>query len=140
MPVDPSTDGAYMQRRFAAWPERVFNAWTDPALARQWLLTGLIGEISALEMDARIGGVYRLTGDRLEAFGEFLELDRPAAPGHDLRRAGPGPSSERLVVEIAPSGTGSELALTKEGMPTEIGQEFQQDWDWMFDLLKAAIR
>jgi uncharacterized protein YndB with AHSA1/START domain len=48
MSADPSTDGAYMQRRFAAPPERVFEAWVDPALALQWLLTRLIGEISAL--------------------------------------------------------------------------------------------
>jgi uncharacterized protein YndB with AHSA1/START domain len=140
MSVDPSTDGAYMQRRFAAPPERVFGAWTDPALARQWLLTGLIGEILALEMDARVGGVYRLTGERLEAFGEFLELDRPRRLVMTFGVPSQGPSSERLVVEIAPSGTGSELSLTKQGLPTEIGQEPQEDWDRMFDRLEAAIR
>jgi uncharacterized protein YndB with AHSA1/START domain len=140
MSVDPSTDGAYMQRRFAAPPERVFDAWTDPALARQWLLTVLIGKISALEMDAGVGGVYRLTGDRLEAFGEFLELDRPRRLVMTFGVPVQGPSSERLVVEIAPSGTGSELSLTKEGLPTEIGQEPQEDWNRMFDRLEAAIR
>jgi uncharacterized protein YndB with AHSA1/START domain len=123
MSADPSTDGAYMQRRFAAPPERVFEAWADPAPARQWLLTGLIGEISALEMDARIGGVYRLIGDRREALGEFLELDRPRRLGMTFGVPAQGPSRERLVAEIAPSGTGLELSLTREGLPTEIGQE-----------------
>jgi uncharacterized protein YndB with AHSA1/START domain len=74
-------------------------------------------------MDARIGGVYRLTGARLEGFGEFLELDRPRRLGMTFAVPVQGPSRERLVAEIAPSGTGLELSLTREGLPTEIGQE-----------------
>jgi uncharacterized protein YndB with AHSA1/START domain len=74
-------------------------------------------------MDARIGELYRLTGDRREAVGEFLELDRPRRLVTTFDVPAQGPSSERLVVEIAPSGTGSELSLTKKGLPTEIDQE-----------------
>jgi uncharacterized protein YndB with AHSA1/START domain len=104
-------------------PERVFEAWVDPALALQWLLTRLIGEISALEMDARIGGVYRPTGDWREALGEFLELDRPRRLVTTFGVPAQGPSREGLVAETAQSGTGFELSLTKGGLPTEIGQE-----------------
>ncbi len=140
MSVDPSTDGAFMQRRFAAPPERVFAGWTEPALARQWLLAGIIGEITALSMDATVGGVFRATGTRLEAFGEFLEIDRPRRLVLTFGIPAQGPSSERLVVEFEREGEGCLLSLTKEGLPTELGQEPQEAWDGMFDRLALAIR
>jgi uncharacterized protein YndB with AHSA1/START domain len=49
-----------VKRTFRAPRERVFDAWLDPELLRQWL-TGPGGTSPHAEVDARIGGEFRIT-------------------------------------------------------------------------------
>src|SRR5215470_12208103 len=57
----------------------VFEAWTDAELFRQWWVPKSLGlELLSCEVDARVGGGYRLTFDVGEAeplafFGRYLE-------------------------------------------------------------------
>ena len=49
----------HAQRRFAAPPERVFHAWTEPeALKRWWCPPGWTA--ADIEVDLRVGGAYRI--------------------------------------------------------------------------------
>ena len=74
------------QRVFRAPAERVFRAFIDPDAMAKWLPPhGFTGRVH--EMDARVGGVYRMTFTQLSngqshSFGgKFLEL----VPGERLR-------------------------------------------------------
>ncbi len=49
-----------MRRTFEAPREQVFTAWTDPELLRRWL-TGPGGRSPHAEVDARVGGEFRIT-------------------------------------------------------------------------------
>jgi uncharacterized protein YndB with AHSA1/START domain len=48
-------------RRFAASPERVFDAWIDPALVRQWLFAMPMDQAHTAELDPRAGGRWTIT-------------------------------------------------------------------------------
>ncbi|MCR0981388.1 SRPBCC family protein [Roseomonas populi] len=139
MAIDPTTEGLFVRHRFAAPPARLFQAWTDPELAAQWLFTGLVGEIAELAMDARPGGVFRLRGALHEGYGEFIELEPPRrivlAFGVPALRHG----VDRFVVEITPEAGGSLLSLTKEGLPPDLTDETEGDWGVMFDRLAAIL-
>jgi uncharacterized protein YndB with AHSA1/START domain len=77
---------ARVTHRFAAAPERVYDAWLDPEKVRTWLRASLIeaglpGELGSIEIDARVGGKFTFT-DMREAgearhWGTYLALDRP---------------------------------------------------------------
>jgi uncharacterized protein YndB with AHSA1/START domain len=62
----------------------VFEAWTDAELFRQWWVPKSIGvKLLSCEIDARVGGGYRLTFDNGTAepmafFGRYLEVTPPA--------------------------------------------------------------
>jgi uncharacterized protein YndB with AHSA1/START domain len=62
----------------------VFEAWTDAELFRQWWVPKSIGvQLLSCEVDARVGGGYRLTfanGDAepIAFFGRYLEVTPPA--------------------------------------------------------------
>jgi uncharacterized protein YndB with AHSA1/START domain len=62
----------------------VFEAWTNAELFRQWWVPKSLGiQLLSCEVDARVGGGYRLTfdtgGDEPMAFyGSYLEVDPPA--------------------------------------------------------------
>jgi uncharacterized protein YndB with AHSA1/START domain len=61
----------------------VFEAWTDAELFRQWWVPKSIGvKLLSCEVDARVGGGYRLTFDNGTAepmafFGRYLEVTPP---------------------------------------------------------------
>jgi uncharacterized protein YndB with AHSA1/START domain len=64
-------------------PDVVFEAWTDAELFRQWWVPKSIGvKLLSCEVDARVGGGYRLTFDNGTAepmafFGRYLEVTPP---------------------------------------------------------------
>ena len=45
-------------RRYAASPARVFDAWLDPAVARQWLFATASHPLAHVEIDARVEGSF----------------------------------------------------------------------------------
>jgi uncharacterized protein YndB with AHSA1/START domain len=64
-------------------PPSVFEAWTDAELFRQWWVPKSSGvKLLSCEVDARVGGGYRLTFDNGTAepmafFGRYLEVTPP---------------------------------------------------------------
>lgn len=62
----------------------VFEAWTDAELFRQWWVPQSFGlKLLSCEIDARVGGGYRLTFDvgaaePMAFFGRYLEVSPPA--------------------------------------------------------------
>lgn len=64
--------------------DAVFEAWTDAELFREWWVPKSFGaNLLSCEIDARIGGGYRLTFDNGDAepmafFGRYLEVTPPS--------------------------------------------------------------
>jgi uncharacterized protein YndB with AHSA1/START domain len=62
----------------------VFEAWTDAELFRQWWVPASFGlTLLSCEIDARVGGGYRLTFDvgtdePMAFFGRYLEVTPPS--------------------------------------------------------------
>jgi uncharacterized protein YndB with AHSA1/START domain len=70
-----------VRRVIATPPERVFAAWTEPALLQQWWGPAGVRCIAA-EVDLRAGGRYRIgnhlpDGRVLWIIGEFELVERP---------------------------------------------------------------
>ncbi len=65
-------------------PSSVFEAWTDAGLFRQWWVPKSFGAtLLSCEIDARVGGGYRLTFDTggaepMAFFGRYLEVAAPS--------------------------------------------------------------
>lgn len=133
-------------RRFDASPERVFDAFLDPAIARQWLFTSPDTDIAArrVEIDARVSGKWLMTnqceGMEIEGIGEYLEIDRPRRLVFTFAIPVFGPHFDRLVVEIVPDGDGCVLTLTHELLPPEFHAPSASGWGKMFDRLTTILR
>ena len=63
--------------------DAVFDAWTNAELFRQWWVPKSVGiKLLSCEVDARVGGGYRLTfdngtGEPMAFFGRYLEVTPP---------------------------------------------------------------
>lgn len=131
-------------KRFRHPPERVFDAWLDPAVAGRFLFATPTGEMIRAEADARVGGTFVFVdrrpdmGDVLHA-GEYLEIDRPrrlvftfAVPQYD-------PNPARVEVEFAPTADGCEVRLTQRDTPDEWAERSTQGWTMILGALEAVL-
>jgi uncharacterized protein YndB with AHSA1/START domain len=119
-------------RRFSAPAERVFNAWLEPEVAGRWLFATAMRPMTDVEIDARVGGSFRLAeqrdGEIVEHCGEYIEIvphrrlvfklfmaDRPRVP-------------TRVTVAITPLKTGCKLALSHEDVPADYANHTEARW------------
>jgi uncharacterized protein YndB with AHSA1/START domain len=130
-------------REFAAPPERVFDAWLDPADAARFLFATPEGEMQAVEIDARVGGSARIVERRAEGDAEhrlqFETIDRPRRLAF-LFAADPAEEGAwtRVVIDIAPTPTGCMLTLTHAMDPEWAAYEEQTRQGWTTILASLA--
>ena len=129
-------------RRVAAPPERVFDAWLDPASLGRWLFATPGGTKERVEVDARIGGGFKVDerrGDDLaEHWGTYVEIDRPRRLAFDF-----GTSFEatptRVTVTVEPDGDGARLTLRHEGVWADWEDRTRQGWTMILDGLATTL-
>lgn len=134
-----------VSRLVSATPERIFDALVDPEKARTFLFAGRIGAISS-EIDARVGGKFRIVrdrdGDQVEYLGEYLEIERPYRLVFSLFVEKYAQRDDRVIVEVAPVVTQSLLVLTHElSLPDPAERcRIQREWAIVLDRLGALCR
>lgn len=108
-----------MTRRFNASPERVFDAWTDPRTADQWLFSSQGDESFSSERDLRVGGKWTITARRAgvdyTGVGEYLEIDRPRRLVFTFAMPQFSPNSDTITVEFAADGEGCLMTFLQSG-------------------------
>lgn len=128
-----------IRREFAAPPQRIYEAWTDPELARQFLCPQ--GMTTAdVTMDVRPGGKFRIDmrtpdNESYVAYGTYRDVQ----PGRRLSMTWQWQednSAEEhetlLTVEFNPHRSGTELILTHEQLKSdESRQSHTHGWTSM---------
>ena len=131
-------------RRYAASPERVFDAWLDPKVAAKFLFATPTGQMIRAETDPRVGGAFVFVDRRpdmgdVEHVGTYLEIDRPrrlvfefAVPKYERQKT-------RVAIDIEPDGDGARLTLTHEGVFEEWVTRTEHGWGMILDALGKAL-
>ena len=108
-----------LKQTFSASPDQVFNAWTDLALARQWLFTSPHSEHSHHQLDPHPGGHWTIKERRdntdYTATGEYLAVERPHRLVFTFAMPQFSPNSDRITLTVEPNGDGSTMTLVQEG-------------------------
>jgi len=124
-------------------PERVYRAFVEPDAYARWLPPhGFTGQVH--EMDARVGGRYRMSfrnfssGNSHSFGGEYLEL----VPGEKVRYTArfddpnlPGQMQTTITLKAVSCGT--EVTAVQEGIPEVIPTEMCY-LGWQESLLHLA--
>jgi uncharacterized protein YndB with AHSA1/START domain/effector-binding domain-containing protein len=120
------TDGdrhVIVTRRFAAPPEAVYRAHTEPALIQKWMLGPAGWTMPVCIIDARPGGKFRYewangNGASFSITGECIELTPYTRLVHVERMHLPDPTPDNHVeTTFAPDGDGGTLMTLRMTLP-----------------------
>ena len=139
-----------VQRRFDAPRERVFDAWTNEEVLRDWWAAMPTMSPGEIEVDLRPGGRYRMqmvtdTGEVHTVVGEYTEVDRPARLAYTWtwdsnEEAMSGSAGTLVEVEFAEDGRGTLVTLTHSGFAgAEIAGLHEHGWQGTFDSLDRYL-
>ncbi len=125
----PADRTLIVERVFKAPPERVFEAWTDPAiLVRWWGPEGF--ETPECEMDVRTGGAWRTTmvspkGEGHTVSGVYREILPPVRLVMTWGWEQDGKRGHETVVEVTfePSGAGTRMRLVQSVFESESARD-----------------
>jgi uncharacterized protein YndB with AHSA1/START domain len=144
----PST--VRFHRVLRASPEKVYKAFIDPEAMVKWLPPhGFTGKVH--EMDARVGGGYRMsftnfsTGQSHSFRAGYLELTPGERICHTDRFDDPNlPGEMRVTVSLKKLSCGTELDIVQEGIPDVIPPEacylgWQESLTLLSQLVEAEI-
>jgi uncharacterized protein YndB with AHSA1/START domain len=117
-----------LERSFAATPEDVFDAWTNPKVLERWWSVQSSQGSPHCEVDLRVGGRYVLrmrddTGELHIVGGEYREVDRPRRLVYTWRWEGDGGSHPGhisiVTVEFRADGEQTNVVLEHSGLASE---------------------
>jgi uncharacterized protein YndB with AHSA1/START domain len=117
-----------LERSFAASPEDVFDAWTNPQVLERWWTVQSGDGSPRCEVDLRVGGRYVLrmrddSGELHVVGGEYREVDRPRRLVYTWRWEGAGglhPGHVSVVtVEFRADGDVTNVVLEHSGLASE---------------------
>ena len=140
--------GFTLVRTFDATPEQIWNAWTNPDDAAQWLHpVGVTTPRESVEIDAREGGTYRYTmvddatGDETVTAGDYREV----IPFEKLLFTWGKPedtSNDRFLITVTIEDLGELARMTFDlrGYAGMKGDEFIYDgWESALDSLATFV-
>jgi uncharacterized protein YndB with AHSA1/START domain len=135
-----------LHRVFTSKPDRVYKAFIDPDAMAKWLPpNGFTGKVH--EMDARVGGIYKMsftnltTGNSHSFGGKFLELIPSERIRYTDKFDDPNmPGEMTTTIDIKPVSCGVEINIVQEGIPDMIPVEMcYLGWQESLNLLKLLV-
>jgi len=137
------TDDPVVVRRFLPVPRvRVFDAWLDPKSLAQWMCPGDVERASA-EVDARVGGRFRIVMHRGEAEtehqGEYIAIEPPALLSFTWISVHTDGQPSVVTVELAERAGGTDLTLTHRRLPSRTSDAHLRGWTDIVGRLEAAL-
>jgi uncharacterized protein YndB with AHSA1/START domain len=140
---------AKVTHRFAASPERVYDAWLDPAKVRAWMSAalkgwGLSGEMKRVEIDARVGGKFFFSDMRPDGeakhWGTYRVLERPRKIVFNwIVDESQDEDLSVVTITIEPDGAGSLVTIVHEKIFVSYLERVEMGWSAMLRNIDALL-
>jgi|SRR5579884_2046764 uncharacterized protein YndB with AHSA1/START domain/predicted enzyme related to lactoylglutathione lyase len=134
-----------IRRILPASPERVYQAWTKPSLATEFICPEGV-TVEHVALDVRVGGAYHIAmrvsnGEVWTVRGVYQDVQPGKRLSMTWKWDEDDPADEQetlLTLDFAPHGRGTELTLTHERFASEESRSsHEQGWNSMLDKMQA---
>jgi uncharacterized protein YndB with AHSA1/START domain/uncharacterized damage-inducible protein DinB len=146
MATTASATSLEIRRRIAAPREKVYQAWTDPALIGRWFGPSDDYTATVHQLDVRVGGRYRIAmrhkdGQIHVATGSYREVSPSDRLVFTWKWEDHPEMPETLVtIALASRGTDTELILSHQLFESEEqAKEHEKGWGGTLDRLARAL-
>jgi uncharacterized protein YndB with AHSA1/START domain len=129
-----------VRRRINATREKLFAAWTEPALLMRWWGPQGVA-CPAAEIDLRVGGSYRIAnqfpdGKVIWIVGIFEVIEPPHRLTYTWKLESQDGPVERVTVSFEAHGAATEVVVTHERIPDEAARtSHERGWIGCLDSL-----
>jgi uncharacterized protein YndB with AHSA1/START domain len=149
--TDEAAPVLVVRRQIAVPRERVFEAWTNPEVLKDWWHAGPDWDTPEAEVDLRPGGSYRLamrdpaSGQTHTLVGEYREVQPPERLVYTWTwesnpEAMQGSAASLVTVEFMDDGGATEVSITHSGFATdEIRDLHAQGWEGCLANLERTL-
>ena len=133
-----------VRRVIRATPDRIFEAWTQPAHLREWWGPRDVTCVDA-QIDLRVGGRYRIANQfpdgRIEwIVGEFEVITPPRELVYTWRLESDSQPAERVRVRFEPHADGTEVIVLHERiLDPRVRDRHREGWDSCLDGLAEHL-
>lgn len=125
-----------IERTLAASPERVWRAFTTTELGA-WLWPAAWN--SSCEVDARVGGRYRIAAASMAVGGQFVALDEPHRIVQTWQWEGE-PNETLVTITLEPRDGGTALIIVHERFETaDDSANHLQGWNDCLDRVEPYL-
>lgn len=136
-----------LTREYAAPPEKVWRAWTDPQVLKRWWAPSAGQGVSLAELDVRVGGRYRICfggadGNEHECAGVYQEVAKPKKLVFTWSWPRTTPDRISLVtILFNAKGGGTELVFKHERFADEAARDnHKRGWTGLLEKLDEYLK
>ncbi len=134
-----------IKRAFKAPREKVFQAWTDPTVLKQWFAPTDQFTVPIADVDFRVGGKYRIAmqapdGVQHIAIGAYREIDAPRKLVFTWSWEKKSMPDTLVTIEFSERSGVTEMVFTHELFPSaEERDHHNQGWVGCLDRLAKIL-
>ncbi len=144
---DETQSQIQIEHVFKASAQRVFDAWINPAIIRQWMFGTRIREETVLNIrtDAQVGGSFSFSVERNEQIidyvGEYFIVDPPQRLVFTWAVEENSTESDHVIVDFKSDKSACRLTLVHNLNSHRLGHpaDIFQDWAKMFAVLEKVL-
>lgn len=144
MPEQARTDTPKLElrRHYPVSPDKVWRAWTDPAALTRWFGPGEPDSVVQADLDLRVGGRYHIAfttpdGERHDVSGHYEAVEPHRRLAFTWAWKSTPQRVSRVVIELAPVGTGTDLAFLHERFFDQAARD-SHEGGWLPTFVKLA--
>lgn len=140
----PKPTSVQLSRFFGAAPEKVWQAWTDPAIVRLWFGSDPSGIVSHARLDVRPGGAFEVSfndsnGMAHTCSGIYAKVQVGAELAFSWQWKSEPQAESFVTVRLMADRPGTRMYFEHSGLGHASQHDYTNGWQRTFDKLERAL-
>ncbi len=125
-------------------PAKLWQAWTDPAIARLWFGSDPNGKVLDAKFDVQVNGTFAVTfsnsdGTEFTCQGQYKEVIPNQRLVFTWGWINPLESTELISLQFTPSEQGTVMMFEQSNIDPNTSHNYEEGWRSTFQKLEKAL-